>query len=185
MNVFWREEPLNEDEARLLQLCFTAHAQSALRQNVSTAVLVEASRANGGDYTKALMAALCTLGGIHAPLMDTWRVLSTSDVEHLKFAIKSGILVPGWGSSFAKEDEEIWGPVEAHLKEHNSEIWSRVESITDLLKEKNLRPNPSTFTAAVGIALKMPPQMLPWIFITGRLNTWTTLFLETTMKGGK
>lgn len=184
MKAFWREKELSENEAKLLQLCLAAHAQSAQRQNVSTAVLVEASRGSG-DFTKSLMAALCTLGGVHAPLFETWRVLMTTDKEHLKFCIQSGMMVPGWGSNFAKEDEEIWGPVRDGIKNQNPEVWERIEEITELLKEKNLKPNPSCYTAAVGIALEMPPQMLPWIFIQGRLNTWTAIYLDTVMKGGK
>lgn len=175
MKAFWREEELTENEAKLLQLCFEAHAKSALRQNISSVVLSETARGSG-DYTKALMAALCTLGGVHAPLMDTWLVLSGR--VPVNQILERGGKIPGWGSSF---DDDSWAPVENHLREHFPQIWERIEKITGEIG-KDLKPNPSCFTAATGIALKMPPQILPWLFINGRLNTWTCLFLQATMK---
>src|SRR5688572_2577198 len=99
MNVFWRPEPLNEHDQKLLQMCFEAHAQSALRQNVSSVVLQQVA-ISSGDYTKAVSAALMSLGGMHAPLIDTWKLL-TSDVDiHAIFG--ANLKIPGWGNSFEK-----------------------------------------------------------------------------------
>lgn len=175
MKAFWREKELSEHETKLLTLCLEAHAKSAMRQNVSTAVLIEASRGSG-DYTKSLVAALSTLGAVHAPLIRTWHLLM-SNPTNLALEVEHGVKIPGWGSSF---EDDTWVLVESHLREHYPGICQRIDAITEVIKKA--KPNPSCWTAATGIALEMPPHILPWLFVSGRLNTWTCLYLESVMK---
>lgn len=181
MTPFWLNRELMEKESTLLALCLEAHAKSAFRQNISSMVLRECARGSQ-DYVKALIGALSTIGGTHAPLMDTWLVIS--GIVNVPDLLQKGQRVPGWGSSFAEEDEIIWKGVADHLQKHYPDIWKPVAEVTELLKAsgKNLAPNPSALTAAAGIALRVPPPIMPWIFIQGRLEAWTYLFMQTTLK---
>ena len=179
MNAFWREEALNESESKLLTLCLEAHSKSAMRSNFSS-VAVAQSAAASGDFTKAITAGLSMLGGMHAPLAQSWEVL-TGNMD-LEFFFDGG-KVPGWGNSFEKcHPDPLWGEVSECLKEHFPKIHSRICEITDALHKdgKVVFPNPSCFTAAVGLALKMEPKIIPWIFVSGRLNAWAYLFIQQT-----
>ncbi len=180
MKVFWRDTPLTEAETKLLNLTLEAHSQSAMRDNVSSVVLAQTAQGSG-DLTKAITAALATLGGRHAPLTETHQFLTTVtkddiiDPEFERF--------PGWGNSFVKgKPDELWKDVDAQLGEVAPELYAKIAYITTALHDsgKHVFPNPSAYTAAVGIALSMPPRLLPWLFIQGRLSAWTALFQSVT-----
>lgn len=186
MKCFWKDKELARVEEILLNLCLEAHAQSALRQNISTSVLSQ-SAFGSLDYTKSLIAALSTVGGIHAPLLETWNVLQ-APIGDIEKVIDAGGKIPGWGSSFEKgKPDEIWTPVETHLREHFTAITDRIDAITHLLqsKGKNLFVNASCLTAATGIALGIPPQLLPYLFIRGRLDNWSVIFYNSMMSTRK
>jgi hypothetical protein len=178
MKPFWRDEELTEKEKALLDACLTAHAQSVNRANISSIVIKEAARGSG-DYTKALGAGLLTMGWIHAPLMATWGVLNGKVM--VKEVLDAGGKVPGWGSSFENSE---WHPVIDLLRSEFPVVWGVIENVTMQINAagKPVDPNPSCYTAAVGIALGMPPIVLPWLFIQGRLASWTMLFMNTVVK---
>jgi citrate synthase len=178
MNVFWREAPLNEAEAKLLQLTLDAHAASAQRDNISSVVLVNTA-IGSGELTKALSAALATLGGAHAPLEQTHAVLTLEPLGHNGGEHP----IPGWGNSFVKgAPDPIWKDVDAQLGEVAPEVYTSIVRITSQLHDagKLVWPNPSAYTAAVGIALGLPAPLLSWLFIQGRLAVWTLIFQNVT-----
>ena len=179
MTVFWRDTPLSESETKLLNLTLEAHSQSAMRDNISSVVLTHAARGSG-DLTKSLIAALSTLGGLHAPLEPTYEfIYELGDDE----PVKASGFVPGWGNSFVKgEPDPLWKAVDAQLGEVAPDISKTLAHVTMSLREKgrNVYPNPSAYTAAVGQALGISPRLLPWLFIQGRLSAWTALFQSVT-----
>lgn len=164
---------------RLLESCLEAHSISARRDNVSSCVLQYAAQGNGGDYFKSLVAALSTLGGKHAPLAETYKVLT--DSHEAGRLLDAGLPVPGWGSSFGAEPDPIWEPVRILLQAHFPAVHARIVMISGMLAErgKHISPNPSCYTAATGMALSIPPEILGWIFIQGRLSAWTNIFQTT------
>jgi len=179
MKPFWLNRELMDKEQRLLQLCLEAHAKAALfNQNPSSMMVAECARGSM-NFTNALMGGLLAVGGVHAPLVETWNVLVGNwDVDNI---IKNGGLVPGWGSSF---DGKEWEPVAACLNLHWPDIMRNIDLVTGKLETagKTVKPNASTWTAAVGIALQMPPILLPWLFVTGRLDAWSIIILNVTAK---
>lgn len=186
MIVFWKQKELARVEEILLNLCLEAHGKSVLRDNISTSVLAQAAFGSL-DYTKSLIAALSTVGGVHAPLLETWNVLQ-APIGEIEKAIDAGARIPGWGSSFVKgKSDEIWTPVESHIREHFTSISDRIDAITHLFqsKGKNLHPNASCYTAATGLALELPPQLLPYLFIQGRLNNWSVIFYNSMISSRK
>jgi citrate synthase len=186
MTPFWRTNPLTDDEAKLLQLTLEAHAASAFRSNASSVALCNAAIASH-DFTKALTGALATLGGVHAPLADTYVLLSSSEFDAPERILLSGRKVPGWGNSFVKgAPDPIWEPVAAHLERINPTLAERLHNVTDMLRAvgKRLYPNPSAYTAAVAITLGIPAHLTPWLFVQGRLLSWSHLFHQAlTQKG--
>ena len=189
MRVIWREDKLTDVEAKLLQACLDAHAQSALRQSISSVAVVNSAEGSK-DLGKAIMCALASIGGTHAPLMETWQFLFYLNDHHLFVRMEalqlSGDRIPGWGNSFEKDrPDSFWVGVETILADSFLDVYGKLGYVTDALHKagKQIYPNPSAYTAAVAIALKMPPEILEWLFIAGRLNVWTMLFLNQVKKG--
>ena len=175
MTVFWQDAPLNEHQLELLGACLGAHELSAMRPNVSTEVL-QLTAGGSLDYGMSLSAALSTIGGVHAPLTQSYDWLVSTQVLPEKL-----VRVPGWGSSFEKgKPDSIWMPVQEHIYSNYPNLKERIEKITEWLhgKGKKIYPNASCFTAATGIALKMPKATLPWLFVQGRLRVWSALFMN-------
>ena len=179
MKPFWRTEPLSESESEILRLLSAAHDESARRENVSHVALVN-TFLGSGSYANAIAAAILTLGGRHGPIEETMRMLEshTSVVAALDNGVD--LLVPGWGNSFVKGRlDPLWEKTDTALRKARPDLMSRADAITDALhrRGKDVWPNPSYYTAAVAIALKMPPQIAGYLFITARLEAWTEIAL--------
>jgi citrate synthase len=180
MNAFWRIPPLAPDEAKLLTLCLAAHAQSVHRENISTQVLKNVA-VGSMNYMSAIAAALCSTGGLHAPLIDSWRFLNMK-TEDIVLHVEMGGKVPGWGHSFEKDGiDPIWKPTYDQLGVVAEEMQNKIDEVTQELHRhgKEIYANPSALTAAVGIVLGMPPEILGWFFIQGRLSEWSKVFYST------
>lgn len=180
---FWNpSQPLSVPASALLTATLAAHASSARRENVSSQVL-RATAFGSGRYETALAAALNTLGGIHAPLINTFIFLNHPDVtRRARELMSKGKRVPGWGSDFATDaPDPLWNEVAQLLNEHFRPLSDKIEHITRLLHAdgKPIYPNPSCYTAACGLAIGIPRVILPWIFVQGRLGAWSALILET------
>lgn len=165
----------------LLSALYAAHAESALRGNNSHQALVLAAHGSG-DYLKSICAALMTVGGVHAPLLDTYDLLSCEDLPaaiHRLMAL--GKKVPGWGNSFVKgSPDPLWEPVRLLLLDMDPRLSARIDSGTDCLHAagKDLYPNPSCYTAAVAILTETPREISPYLFLNGRLTAWTLEYLR-------
>lgn len=189
MNVFWREQPLNEEEAELYQLVLEAHAKSALRSNASAQAVILAA-AGSQDYYKALAAGLMTLGGSHGPIEETVNFLRRlRRVEDPKFLVndylKRGSTIPGWGNSFAKGiPDAVWDRVDSHLQLLFADVHDKLRGVTEALHAagKELYPNPSAYTAAAAIVLGLPAQVSAYLFVAGRLAAWTQVALDNLRK---
>lgn len=169
-----------EIKSRLFDAVFEAHHQSVFRDNPSTVAFRLAYQATG-SFTNALSAALATLGGLHAPLAQTYDLLSNKSPADAAYRIvKSGGKVPGWGTSF--KDDAIWQPVAEIFREDFPESWYVLQQVTDVLHGfgKNVEPNPSAFTAMTVIAFGLPKEMAAWLFVSARLDAWAAL-----MKGNE
>jgi hypothetical protein len=183
MNVFWREQPLNETELELWNLVRDAHFQSCHRNNCSTGALLN-SYQGSGDYTKALIGALSTLGKTHAPVqaaMENILCEEWADEMFCVFAMNSSRMVEGWGNSFIRgERDALWLPVDNFLKEKYPQLYGKIEGITKVLHDngKEVYPNPACYTAAACIALGVPAKIAPFLFIEARLAGWTALILN-------
>lgn len=181
MLTFWRKEPLNDKEIALFKAMTKAHVVCTFRDNPSS-VLVKVVAESAGDYPKALIAALSSLGGKHAPIEAIGGVLSDENPVALAAAfLATGDKVPGWGSSFVKEQyDPDWLEVHSILQDHFPKLLKTIHSVTDYLhsRGKKVYPNPGCYTAATAIALALPPKLAPWLFVQARLTAWAQLFAE-------
>lgn len=183
---FWRKEPLTLEEVDLLNALMVAHDSCTRRNNVSTWVAVNAATSSG-DYEKAIAAAILTTGGKHAPLGKCSsflmrRTLGLTTIQD-DMAEHDGI-APGWGSDFVKgQADPALTPLHDLISGHGKEgarLAAQLDLVTAHLvgKGKNIFPNAGCYTAAVGLLLGIPVFVLPFLFILGRLASWTDLILQ-------
>lgn len=182
MKPYWRQTPLSDEETTLYRLTLDAHGRSVRRDNISSNVVLNVG-VGSGQVTNAIAAAVLSIGGVHAPLVQTINAL-TSDVSDVEWRqlLDGGLVIPGWGNSFCKVDE-LWADVESFGRTHWPAWWAKADRITKLLHDygRDIYPNPSLYTAITAIVLDVPKAMSPIIFIEGRLWAWA----EIATQGGK
>ena len=178
MNFFWRESPPSEDEERLLDLVFQAHARSAMRDNASTVALKNAAKGSG-RLECGLIAALASVGGQHAPIADIYRFLDQT-TEEMAAEIHGGHKALGWGNGFFKNRPDPDWVLVSELLKPWPQLCGKIESITQLLhsRGKRIYPNAGCYTAATAIVTGMPAKLAPWLLIQGRLAVWSALAAE-------
>lgn len=178
---FWREQPLSDEEVRLLSLLFKAHDASVFRPNLSSETVVGVC-IGAGEYLKAIPAAMLTLGGLHGPIIQTVSLLEAQDPALIaNLILQKGQKVPGWGSSFAKgQKDPIWLEFEEALRLNAPDLFLKIEHVTKQCQHfgKIIHPNPACYTAAAAIVLDIPASVAPWLFLQGRLAGWTRLALK-------
>jgi len=160
----------------LLDAVLEAHHESALRGNCSHHALAMAAFGSG-DYFKSIAAGLLTLGGLHAPLVKTYDLLSSPDcLDQVDQALATKQRIAGWGNAFSKgEHDPIWVPVALLLAKESPALALKITAITNRFHErgKDLYPNPSCYTAASALALGIPRAGVGELLIRGRLKAWT------------
>lgn len=181
-NPFWLHRPLKPQEEELVDHLLYAHAQAARRENISSTV-VQVAFAGCGDAAAAVASALGTLGGVHAPIAATqWLLMDEAPVMAATELLMQDRRVPGWGNSFVKGPDTLFLHVDDCLREHWPAIGDMIDTLTRTINAHQeahgrspIFPNPSCYTAAVAIALELPPALASWLFVAGRLETWGEL----------
>ena len=181
MRVWWQDEELTEVEQNLLAHLMACHGASVFRPNMSSAAVVN-STVGARSYPAAIASALLAIGNIHGPIAQTIELLESPDpARTARLMIDAGNKVPGWGGSFmGAAGDPIWTTFEEFLRENYPTVAKLIDSITAAIHEagKNIQPNPSVFTAATALILGIPPEAAPWLFVRGRLDGWSKLFLN-------
>ena len=166
-------------QADLLAALRTAHEASALRGNPSHEALKLATLGSG-SYVQAITAALMTLGGAHAPLVETCRLLEAEDpCQEVHNALMAGQKVPGWGSGFVKGGiDPLWREVDTLLHTLYPARMGTIDQMTDILHAagKLVYPNPSCYTACVAVIMGLAPEASPYLFVSMRLPKWTEAY---------
>lgn len=189
---FWklrdRHDPTSVDpvfapaENALLTALWDAHQAVAMRGNASGSAFTMAYQGSG-DYTKALAAALATLGGRHGPIRETHQFLTIAlAAVKLEWAPWVGVKIPGWGNSLVKgQNDPDFLRVRDHLENLNQKLVERIDAITGALhaRGKRIYPNPSCWTAATAITVGLPAELSPYLFIAARLPVWSRAVLVT------
>lgn len=175
MKKYWKNnEEMTRNETELVDALHKAQFSCAFRENASTVAFQIAAGATG-SLSKGITAGLSTIGGKHAPIEDIYNFLQSNEPE-------LGI-VPGWGSSFCKgAPDPAFDEVQYRLRGVDNFLVEKIELITEWLdgRGKKIFPNPGCWTAAVAIAIDMPANIAPVLFILPRIEAWTMLFHEMT-----
>ena len=169
---------MSDSERALFEALAKAHASAVLRDNPSS-VLIKVVADSSGSYTNAMIAALSSLGGKHAPLRQTVEILSAENpVDLAEYLYKKDMKVPGWGSSFKPQPDPAWDAVHYLLQDHYPKLLAKINTVTDYLHKvgKKIYPNPSCYTAATALALSLPPALTPWLLVRARLDGWANIF---------
>ena len=177
--AFWRERSLTADEGILLGSLFEAHAQCVSRNNISSYVL-KAVAVGSSRYENSIAAALLSIGGVHAPLQNAFRLINDPHaVDLARVMVVQGERVPGWGNSFVKGPDAVWEDTRFRLQQLNPTLLQRIIEVSDVLNHygKMIHPNAAAYSAAVAITLEIPVHITPWLFIRGRLDAWTKLLI--------
>lgn len=174
-------------DERLLLCLNAAHEASALRHNISHEALILAT-VGSGSYLQAITAAMMTLGGAHAPLVETCLLLQADHPEDwVAGAVLRGTLVPGWGNGFVKDGPDpFWEELDQTLRDDGNAYIGKVDAVTTALhaQGKMIYPNPSCYTAVVALTLGLPPAASPYLFLAARLPKWTQEYCRV-MGGGR
>ena len=171
---FWRKEPLNDKETELLEALFEGHRAATRRQNISSEVL-KAAYIGSGDFNQAVAAALCTLGGTHAPIIQSYELLSgDTNIDYYLYREEK---IPGWGSSFCKGKMDDILARWYDLLSYWPEMRAKIDETTIQLHELgwNIFPNMASASAATGIVLKMSKEITPMLFLAGRIEPWAEI----------
>lgn len=185
MKAFWREALLTPDEEALLSLVLDAHYHSTFRQNPSS-IACQCAAQGSGSILNAISVAIMSVGGIHGPIEETYRILTTVKVSPeslVKMYLDRGSKIPGWGSSFESGKlDPLWQGVSDWIQMHQSNMHERILGITEALHEtgKDIYPNPSAFTAATAIILGMPQRLSPYLLLMGRMTAWAEVYMNET-----
>jgi citrate synthase len=177
-SIWWREEPLSEDDAGLLVAVLQAHVDSAFRNNASS-MAVALTADSSQDMAKAIAAGLISLGERHAPLEQTFQFLSLSEPDQeVEPMLKTGRKIPGWGGTFQKDQSDpIWQGVNEILFSTHYALANKIAEVTAELHRcgKNIYANPSAYTAATAIALGLNAKSAIYLFIWGRIDAWAKI----------
>ena len=169
MRVPWNPN-ITGDQECLVELVLDAHSILAARDNLSTMAIRACSHAGCG-FDRAVIGALSTVGGSHAPLEQAMDILNGI----ISFNGKA----PGWGCDFVKgSPDPIWREVDDHLMKFNPHIYERIDRVTMALHKSGRKvfPNAACYTAAAAIITGCPKKLVSWFLIQGRLWTWAHEF---------
>lgn len=152
------------------------HIISASSGNSSTQALMIAYQSNNCDEAKAIAAAIMCLGGMHAPIKQTWEFLRTPTKR---------VVYPGFGNSFEKGFPQrftaLWNlAIELRFKNLPETIENIVRFVR-MQTNKDIWPNLAFYTALAfvdnhyrdGIAFIIKSRINEWNNIMKRLDYTT------------
>ena len=178
-------------KAELLDAVYGAHAACVVRADgalpCSSAAVLNAWHGSR-DYAKAIAAGLMTLGEVHGPIVQAYEFLTRRAAEGTEATekavvkyLKAGAKIPGWGNAFVRGDyDPAWHGVDDVLSVHFMEIHDVLMLVTHALHAagKKIYPNAAAYTAAAAMALGMPKEIAPALFVRGRLEEWGKLIVN-------
>ena len=172
----------------LIEEMYSFQNEIALRSNASAASISALGQV-GKDYFTSIAGGLLTLGEIHAPLSQTFKFISRCSELNHENEIKTHLLnhykIPGWGSSFIKEEPDpVFFAVDCMLE--GSNMQESQKRVTQFLHNEGmmLYPNASYYTVACCIESNVPIEKAAFHLVNSRLPAWTELWMLSQTKKG-
>jgi citrate synthase len=170
------------------ELFIKMHEQGAIRECASTVILAQTFKVNGCNSAQSIIAAICSMGGMHAPLVaasKSFDYIMSGTPSEISEKISDILLmgkVPGWGSSFVKgEPDPIHAEIDAAIKRYASKQHYYIVEATHILQEltkKKLHPNTALYSAVYANILNIDPVLLPGLAIEARIPVWNHLMKQ-------
>lgn len=161
--------------AALLQLCFVCHAAAArANDNLSGAIVQNAMRGSG-SFRQAVCAGVLSTGDIHAPIGRARAVLRGLTASEAEEAVRSGLLIAGYGNAFFKDRiDPSFQPLADALRDVAPDLWETIVGIQSAIDRAGhaLFPNAAILTAAVCEIVGVPDGIEDSLFIMARLPVW-------------
>ena len=132
------------------------------------------------DFGSACIMAIASLGGLHGPVEQAMKLLSDPGaIRTAEVLLQDGSKVPGWGSSFVKEDKDpVFDTLDRMLYDTGRNLWYLIVDITDHLCSKDIYPNAACYTAACCILNEIPPCVAVKTLIKGRIDSWSDIYIN-------
>ena len=149
------------------------HQELALRPNASTQT-VQGMAQLGKSFMDSVAVGVQTLGGFHAPIVQTaklWLMSYPDFKADIIRRIDAGEKVPGFGSSFIKDGPD---PVFDKLDVPEAYMY-RLEERRALVSKYlgvDLWPNAAAYTAIYADMLCIKPELAPKLVLQGRMDAW-------------
>jgi citrate synthase len=154
-----------------------AHANAAKNESASHVAFVVTATTTS-DFGRALIAALATLSGFHAPITGARAVLYKPGF--LDYLLTTGARVPGWGNSFYKTGiDPALTTADSVLRAEHPEAAAHLDATTKRVEEHAkcvLFPNIAAYTAIEAELSSVPVGTELSILIHGRLPEWARHF---------
>lgn len=146
--------------------------------NISN-VLVTLSAIGSGDLGKSLVAGICGIGNIHAPITQARRVLFFLPMDYIEREIERGAMIPGFGNSFHKDSiDPAFIDFDTILRSGYPDIATKLQNLSDLMKkhQRPHHPNAAAYTAIAAELLGMASGLESLLLIKPRLEVWAERF---------
>lgn len=152
------------------------HRSLARRENASS-MMVASMAQLGRPLFESIAAALLTLGGAHAPISQTRRLLDVDNrFREIDSIFENGGKVPGFGSAFYKgePDPEV-ETVLRQIRPSTNSLITRLTQHVYQVTDKPLYPNAAMATAAVAMDMGLSPVNAPRLLVEGRMPVWVSI----------
>jgi citrate synthase len=176
---------------QIMDLVYDAHYKASQRENASSQAVIQAWYMNGNNLKESLVAGLMNLGGIHAPIKNTYEWLQKvykynvfDEQESKMFSVKCNTIIyehiakkkklPGLGSSVVKgQPDPLLNDLCDALSKYNH-IWGFMRG-SYVVQEKDLWPNLSYYTAIACLDQNYNIDFCEEVMIRARVSGWCEL----------
>lgn len=160
----------------VLDFLFEGH-RAAARDNDNLSKILCAEACRGGlSFPQGTIAALASMGGVHAPVTQARVVYASMGDREIVAGLAMGRRVPGFGNSFHKADiDPAWlGFYNEICRKRIPSAGARLDHLAWLLEKAghDLAPNAAAFTAVAADAIGLPWGVESLLVIMPRLPVW-------------
>jgi citrate synthase len=167
-----------EGNEELINILFNAHMRAAKDNKSGSSIIVDFIGRAKTDFKDAIIAAMCTVGGLHAPITETRRFFFVNKTD-VALVLTLGLKIPGFGNSFYKKSiDPSFKELAEYIEQKHSGQWSIIHDAKAKLWENGIRiyPNAAMLTAAVAEIINLPFGLEPLLFMLPRITTWAEIY---------
>lgn len=164
------------------------HQFGAARMCASSDILMSSFLVNGLDARLSIIAAISTMGGHHAPLIQTQLLLEEvlkypSTIQGIVGRYSKRNRISGFGSGFVKgAPDPIHEEIDELMKEFAPKIHYYMTELLHAVHDQisdQLFFNTAMYSAAYGIMMNISPYIMPGVAIEARMPVWNRLLTQT------